>query len=75
MMLRVYDDFLTEEEQDHVLDYCEGASYRYGESDDGDTPPTGVTHDIPNNQYVHELFYAKTQPLVPEGTNILQNVY
>ena len=29
-MLRVYDDFLTEEEQDHVLDYCEGASYRYG---------------------------------------------
>jgi hypothetical protein len=68
MMLRIYDDFLTKEEQNHVLDYCEGARYRYGESDDGDTPPTGVTHDIPNNQYVHELFYAKTQPLVPEGS-------
>ena len=67
MMLRIYDNFLSEKEQNHVLDYCEGAPYRYGETDDGDTPPTGVTHDIPNNQYVHELFYAKTQPLVPEG--------
>ena len=66
-MLRVYDNFLSEDEQKDVLDYCEGASYRYGETDDGHTPPTGVTHDIPKEQYIYELFYTKTQPLVPEG--------
>ena len=70
MMLRVYDDFLTEEEQDHVLDYCEGASYRYGETDNDDGPVTGVTHNIPNDQYIHKLFSTKTQPLVPEGLKI-----
>ena len=70
MMLRIYDNFLSEKEQNHVLDYCEGAPYRYGETDNEDGPVTGVTHNIPNDHYIHKLFHTKTQPLVPESLKL-----
>ena len=66
MMIKVYDNFLEEEEQNYVLDYCEGALYKYGETDNDGGPTTGVTHDIPNDQYIYKLFRTKTQPLVPD---------
>ena len=65
-MIKIYDDFLSKKEQNHVLDYCAEAPYKYGESDSDSTPPTGMTHDIPENGYIHELFCVKTQVLVPE---------
>jgi len=68
MKIKVFDNFLSNKEQDAVLNYCENtASFRYGESDDGTTPPCGVTHDIPKDTFIYELLEEKIKPLSPEG--------
>ena len=69
-MIKVYDDFLSPEEQQDVIDYCECASYNYGESDDGDTPPTGVTHNIPKNDSIYRLFEDRLKPVAPKGSDL-----
>jgi Rps23 Pro-64 3,4-dihydroxylase Tpa1-like proline 4-hydroxylase len=66
-MIKVYDDFLNLEQHQNVLNYCERASYIYGETDNDLTPPTGVTHDIPEGIMVHEVFRAKIKKIIPEG--------
>ena len=45
-MIDVYDDFFTEEELDFVIEYCVDAPYFYGETDNDDTPVTGLVHNI-----------------------------
>ena len=45
-MIRVYDDFFTNDENDFVFQYCLDASYYYGETDNDDTPVVGLVHDI-----------------------------
>jgi hypothetical protein len=70
MMIKVYDNFLSPEEQQDVIDYCECASYNYGESDDGDTPPTGVTHNIPKNDSIYRLFEDRLKPVAPKGNDL-----
>ena len=45
-MINVYDDFFTEEERDDIMRYCVDAPYYYGETDNDDTPPTGLVHNI-----------------------------
>ena len=68
MMIKVFDNFLSEAEQKGVLDYCENkAKYGYGESDDGTTPPCGVTHDIHKNSQLFKFLEEKIRPLAPEG--------
>ena len=66
-MIKVYDDFLNLDEHQFVLEYCERASYIYGDTDTMETPPTGVTHDIPEGIKIYELFRLKTEKIVPEG--------
>jgi len=69
MKIKVFDNFLSDEEQDDVLNYCENiAQFKYGESDDGKTPPCGVTHDIPKDVSIYKLLEEKIKPLSPEGT-------
>ena len=68
MMIKVFDNFLSEKEQRYVLRYCEeDAKYRYGESDDGTTPPCGVTHDISKDCHLYSFLAEKVKPLAPEG--------
>ena len=43
-MIDVLDDFLTPEELDFVIEYCVDAPYFYGETDNDDTPVTGLVH-------------------------------
>ena len=45
-MINVYDDFFTEEERDDIMRYCVDAPYYYGETDNDDTPPTGLVHNL-----------------------------
>ena len=45
-MIDVLDDFLTPEELDFVIEYCVDAPYFYGETDNDDTPVTGLVHNI-----------------------------
>lgn len=45
-MIDVIDDFLTKEEHDFVIEYCVDAPYYYGETDNADTPVTGMVHNV-----------------------------
>lgn len=75
MKIKVFNNFLSNKEQDTVLDYCENtARYVYGESDDGTTPPCGVTHDIPKDTFIYKLLEEKTKPLAPDGV-LLYRMY
>ena len=67
MKIRIFDNFLSDDEQDQVMDYCENeARYKYGESDDGTTPACGVTHNIPKDSFMYKLFAEKTKSLDPK---------
>ena len=67
-MIKVFDNFLTKEDQESILNYCENeALYRYGESDDGTTPPCGMTHDILEGSLLYDFLKEKTKPVAPDG--------
>ena len=57
----VVDNFLTPDQHEFVLDYCEEASYYYGEVDRKGLPPTGMIHIIDPDSDIYELFRHKTE--------------
>jgi len=61
--IEVLDRFLSKEEFDYVLSYCENASYTYGEVDIHGLPPTGMVHEIPETEHIYKLFQSKTKKL------------
>ena len=63
-MIDVYNNFLSGEDHSRVLSYCMSAAYFYGETDNPDTPPTGMTHEIMQKTSIHKLLHDKTQSLV-----------
>lgn len=65
-MIEVFDDFLTEDEQDFVMGYCELAPYYYGETDRDETPSTGMIHNI----WMIEPEMKTLDKLVPFGTSV-----
>ena len=76
MKIKVFDNFLSDEEQDDVLNYCENiAQFRYGESDDGKTPPCGVTHDIPKDTFYLQIIRGKNKTTIPRRNSFMENVY
>lgn len=64
-MIKVLDNFLSNEEYNNVLRYCGTSSYHYGETDREDVAPTGMVHEINANEKIYELFASRTQELVP----------
>jgi Rps23 Pro-64 3,4-dihydroxylase Tpa1-like proline 4-hydroxylase len=65
-MIEIVDRFLSREEFDYVLDYCESAAYTYGEVDSYGLPPTGMVHQISEVEDIYKLFQSKTQKLVSD---------
>ena len=63
-MIEIVDRFLSKEEFDYVLNYCENASYTYGEVDSYGLPPTGMVHQIPEVEKIYKIFKSKTEKLV-----------
>jgi hypothetical protein len=63
-MIEIVDRFLSKEEFDYVLNYCESASYAYGEVDSYGLPPTGMVHQIPEVEETYKIFKSKTEKLV-----------
>ena len=49
-MIEVTDNFLTEDDCYSVVDYCNMASYSYGETDYPGSIPTGMIHAV---SYTH----------------------
>ena len=66
MMIEVFDKFLTQDQQDGVIEYCKDCEYSYGEQDNGDTPPTGMTHNIPEDEIIYKLFASRILKAVPD---------
>lgn len=51
------DNFLTETEQKVIIEYCLNAKYIFGETDSDEKEQiTGMTHNIPENEFVYKLF-------------------
>jgi len=63
-MIEIVDRFLSKEEFDYVLNYCESAAYTYGEVDSYGLPPTGMVHQISEIEDIYKLFKSKTEKLV-----------
>ena len=64
-MIEIKDNLLEEDEYLYVLNYCQKAKFTWGETDDYGLPPTGMVHEIDNNELIHQVFQSKTQGLVP----------
>lgn len=66
-MIEIRDGFLTKEEFDYTIRYCENdATYTYGEPDNFDLPPTGMVHEIMPGSIIYKLFESKTKNLVSD---------
>jgi hypothetical protein len=57
--VEIIDNFLEEKDVEFVLKYCFTSSYTYGETDNEITPPTGMVHNIKNNETIYNLFELK----------------
>lgn len=57
--IEIINNFFSKEEYYTILNYCLNSSYNYGESDNDNTPPSGMIHDIPKSSFVYELFQKK----------------
>jgi len=66
MAIKIIDGFLTKEKFDAVVAYCNDATYRWGEVDADDLPPTGMVHEIPETENLYQIFASKTKKFFPE---------
>ena len=57
--LEIRDNFLEEADAKRVLEYCFQSLYHYGECDMDDTPPTGMVHEIEEDEDIYRLFESK----------------
>ncbi len=64
--IHIRDNWLTAEEQKNVLMYCQHANYTFGEKDDNDVAPTGMSAEIKSSELMYRFLYEKTQSLVPD---------
>lgn len=65
-MIIILDDFLSEEDFQNTIQYCHNSSYHYGETDNKDTPPTGMVSNIDSSEFIFNLFDSKIREFVPE---------
>lgn len=57
--IEIRDNFLEEADAKRVLEYCFQSLYHYGECDMDDTPPTGMVHEIEEDEDIYRLFESK----------------
>ena len=59
-MIKIYDNFLSEKERQEIYDFCKKQSYRRGEVDRPDCPPTGLVSDLNNQDIINKLMKQVT---------------
>ena len=59
MQINFQDNFFDKREHHVMYDYCLNATYKYGETDDVDTPQTGLVHNIPEDEFIYKLIKKK----------------
>ena len=56
----VTDNIFSNEDHHYIFDYCTNVEgYFYGERDEPSHPPTGLVHDIPEDEKLYKLFLNK----------------
>tara|TARA_B100000900_G_scaffold174226_1_gene147815 strand:- start:190 stop:687 length:498 start_codon:yes stop_codon:yes gene_type:complete len=64
--IHIRDDWLKQTEQENIYRYCQLASYTYGEQDETDLAPTGLSAEIKSSELIYRFLFEKTQPIVPD---------
>jgi len=54
-MIDVIDNFFPSHDHQFIMEYCLDAPYFYGEADSGDTPVTGMVHNVWSAESTQEL--------------------
>jgi Rps23 Pro-64 3,4-dihydroxylase Tpa1-like proline 4-hydroxylase len=64
--ISVLDNFLNEESQQSIIDYCKDCDYHWGETDTGDGHPvTGMVSEIEEDSEVFEFFKKAIEQAIP----------
>ena len=72
MDIKIIEDYLTPQIHKQVWEYCLGAPYYVGETDNPDTPPTGVVHNISLDSSIYKIL---SSPLKENGLIDIKNIY
>lgn len=59
------DNFFSDQGFDKLMNYAAKATYKYGESDNYTTPPTGMVHNIEKNSEIWEMLTWRIEELCP----------
>jgi len=68
--IRTYDNFLNPSEYDNVISELTNLSFVFGETDESNTPPSGVICNLDNKNIIHKTLFEKLSSL-----NVLDNCY
>jgi hypothetical protein len=58
-MIKVIDNFFSEQHYNEVVSHCKISPFYYGEKDNTNTPPTGMVSNIDPNSQISFLFNKK----------------
>lgn len=64
--VKVSDNFFSKEDHQYILNYCEDASYTYGECDNEMNIPTGMVHNIDLSEKVYQIISKRIVKSIPE---------
>ena len=65
--ISVLDNFLNQESQQSIIDYCKDCNYHWGETDNGDDQPvTGMVSEIEEGSEVFEFFKKAIEQAIPD---------
>ena len=70
MEIKIVDNFLSQKDFFNVSDFCKKATFNYGETDNPDTPPTGMVHNIVESSFIFNIFKRKTDAIVKDDLTL-----
>ena len=68
--IQTSDNFFSKRDHNTILSYCEKCSYTWGEVDNADTPPTGMIHNIPEDEKVYSIVKNRIEESIPDITKM-----
>lgn len=72
-MIDYIDNFFNQFQYYEIAEYCLKAPYFFGETDNIDTPPTGMVSDIPEEEPIYKLFCDTLSIKIPRVNQL--NLY
>lgn len=63
---KISDNYFTDREHKFIYEYCLNCAYSYGETDNVETPPTGLIHNIPETEELYPLIELRIKKSMAE---------